>query len=79
MLRSHHPIVLQVNLSSGMSSGSMNGGVWICLIGYVLGGGGSLWGGRDIGVLSMVLTLIQSHAHADITELWRKKKPRREK
>ena len=31
--------VLQVSLSSGMSSGSMNGGVWICLVGYVLGGG----------------------------------------
>jgi len=37
--------VLQVRLSSGMSSGSMNGGVWISLIGYVLrGDGGSLWG-----------------------------------
>ena len=35
--------VLQVSLCSGMSSGSMNGGVWICLVGYVLGGG-SLWG-----------------------------------
>jgi len=31
--------VLHVNLSSGMSSGSMNGGVWISLVGYVLGGG----------------------------------------
>jgi len=30
--------VLHVSLSSGMSSGSMNGGVWICLVGYVLGG-----------------------------------------
>ena len=36
--------VLRVSLSSGMSSGSMNGGVWICLVGYVLGEGGSLWG-----------------------------------
>jgi len=37
--------VLQANSSSGMSSGSMNGGVWISLVGYVLGGwGGSLWG-----------------------------------
>ena len=32
--------VLQVSLSSGMSSGSMNGGVWISLVGYVLPGGG---------------------------------------
>jgi len=32
--------VLQVCLSSGMSSGSMNGGVCICLVGCVLGGGG---------------------------------------
>ena len=31
--------VLQVSLSAGMSSGSMNGGVWISLVGYVLGGG----------------------------------------
>ena len=30
--------VLQVSLSSGMSGGSMNGGVWISLVGYVLGG-----------------------------------------
>jgi len=36
--------MLQVSLSSGMSSGSVNGGVWISLVGYVLGGGGSLWG-----------------------------------
>jgi len=41
---------LQVSLSSGMSSESMNGGVWISLLGCVLGG-------RDIGVVSMVLTL----------------------
>ena len=34
--------VLQVSLSSGMSSGSVNGGVWISLIGYVVGGS-SLW------------------------------------
>jgi len=34
--------MLQVSLSSGMSSGSMNGEVWISLVGYVLGGGG--WG-----------------------------------
>jgi len=33
--------MLHVSLSSGMSSGSMNGGGWICLVGYVLGGG---WG-----------------------------------
>ena len=32
--------VLQVSLCSGMSSGSMNGGVWICLVGCVLGRGG---------------------------------------
>ena len=32
--------LLQVSLSSGMSSGwSMNGAVWISLVGYVLGGG----------------------------------------
>jgi hypothetical protein len=31
--------VLQVSLSSGVSSGSMNGGVWFSLVGYVLGGG----------------------------------------
>jgi len=31
--------VLQVSLSSGMSSGSMDGGLWISLVGYVLGGG----------------------------------------
>jgi len=30
--------VLQGSLSSGMSSGSMNGGLWISLVGYVLGG-----------------------------------------
>ena len=30
--------VLQVSLSSGMSGGSMSGGVWVCLVGYVLGG-----------------------------------------
>ena len=30
----------------------MNGGVWISFVGYVLVGGG-----RDIGVVSMVLTL----------------------
>jgi len=34
--------VLQVSLSSGMSSGSVNGGVWISLVGYVVGGS-SLW------------------------------------
>ena len=34
--------VLQVSLSSGMSGGSVNGGVWICLVGYVLGGGGAV-------------------------------------
>jgi len=51
--------VLQVIFSSGMSSGSMNGGVWISLVGYVLGGvmGVVYGGGRDIGVVSMVLTL----------------------
>ena len=26
---------LQVNLSRGMSSGSMNGAVWVSLVGYV--------------------------------------------
>jgi len=31
--------VLQVSSSSGMSSGSMNGGVWISLVGYILGWG----------------------------------------
>jgi len=31
--------MLQVSLSSGMSCGSMNGRVWISLIGYELGGG----------------------------------------
>jgi len=36
--------MLQVSLSSGVSSGSVNGGVWISLVGYVLGEGGSLWG-----------------------------------
>ena len=35
---------------------SMNGGVWISLVGYVLGGG-EFMGGRDIGVVSVVLTL----------------------
>jgi len=36
---------LQVCLSIGMSSGSVNGAVWISLVGCVLGGGGcSLWG-----------------------------------
>ena len=34
-ISSHY--VLQVNLSSGMSSGSMNGGVWISLVGYLWG------------------------------------------
>ena len=34
--------VLQVSLSSGMSSGPVNGGVWISLVGYVVGGS-SLW------------------------------------
>jgi len=38
--------VLQVSLSSGMSGGSMNGGVWICLVGYIGGGGvGLVYGG----------------------------------
>jgi len=37
--------MLQVSLSSGMSSGSMNGAVWICLVGYVLGGLGVVYGG----------------------------------
>jgi len=37
--------VLHVSLSSGMSSGSMNGRVWISLVGYVLGGG-VVYGGR---------------------------------
>ena len=32
--------VLPVSLSSGMCSGSMNGGVWICLVGYILESGG---------------------------------------
>ena len=30
--------VLQVSLSSGMSGGSMDGGVWVCSVGYVLRG-----------------------------------------
>jgi len=38
--------VLQVRLSSGMSSGSMNGGVWISLVGYVLEGVGGVVYGR---------------------------------
>jgi len=33
--------VLHVRLSSEIYSGSMNGGVWICLVGYVLGKGGT--------------------------------------
>jgi len=37
--------MLQASLSSGMSCGSMNGRVWISLVGYVLGGGGSIFGG----------------------------------
>ena len=37
--------VLHVSLSSGMSGGSMNGEVWICLVGYVLGGWGVVYGG----------------------------------
>jgi len=50
--------VLQVSLSSGMSGGSMKGGVgcgpaWLGRY----WGRGSLWGGCDIGVVSMVLTL----------------------
>jgi len=49
--------MLKVCLSSGMSIGSVNGAVWISLVGYVLGWGCSLWGGRDICVVSMVLTL----------------------
>ena len=49
--------VLHLSLSSGMSSESVNGGVWISLVGYVLWGGGQFMGGRDIGVVSMVLTL----------------------
>ena len=49
--------MLQVSLSSGMSSGSMNGGVWIYLVGCVLGVVGVVYGGCDIGVVSMVLTL----------------------
>jgi len=49
--------VLQVRLSCGMSSGSMNGGVWISLVGYVLVGEGVVYRGRDIGVVPMVLTL----------------------
>jgi len=32
--------VLQVSLSSGMSSGPMNGRMWISLVGYVFGRGG---------------------------------------
>ena len=48
--------VLQVSLSSGMFGGSVIGGLWICLVGYVLGGG-SIWGGHDIDVVSMVLML----------------------
>ena len=31
--------VLHLSLSSGMSSESMNGGVWISLVGYILGRG----------------------------------------
>ena len=31
--------VLHIRLSSGMSIESVNGGVWISLVGYVLGGG----------------------------------------
>jgi len=38
--------VLQVRLSSGMSSGSTNGGVWISLVGYVLEGVGGVVYGR---------------------------------
>jgi len=45
MLRSHHRIVLQVSLSSGMSGGSMNGGVcgsaWLDMY----WGGGDVYGG----------------------------------
>ena len=37
--------MLEVSLSSVMSSGSMDGGVWICLVGHVLGGGGLVYGG----------------------------------
>jgi len=37
--------VLQVSLSSGMSSESMNGGLWISLVGYVLGSWGVVYGG----------------------------------
>jgi len=54
MLRSHHRYVLQVSFSSGMSSGLMNVGVWaFCSVGMR----GSLLVGRDIDVVSMVLTL----------------------
>jgi len=45
-------MVLQVSLSSGMSGGSVNGGVWVWV-----GIGGVVYGGCDIGVVSMVLTL----------------------
>ena len=48
--------MLQLILCGGMCSGSMNGGVWISLVGYILRGG-SLWGGCDIRVVSMVLAL----------------------
>jgi len=54
MLRPRHRYVLQVSLSSGMFSGSMNGGVWAFWLGRYRG---SLLGGRDIGVVSMVLML----------------------
>jgi len=37
--------VLQVSLSSRMSSGSMNGGMWISLVWCVLGGWGVVYGG----------------------------------
>jgi len=43
--------VLHIRLSSGMSIESVNGGVWISLVGYVLGGGvvyGGPWYGCNV-------------------------------
>jgi len=48
--------VLQVSLSGGMSGGSMNDGVGVSLLGWV-GIMGVVYGGRDVDVVSMVLTL----------------------
>ena len=47
MLRSHHRITCYKEVYLvGCLSGSVNGGVWICLVGYVLVGGlGVVYGG----------------------------------